>query len=130
MRVELFGNKPLVSSVEVSLSAAGLHVLVNLAKRGAPAHCQGSSLQFRARPEEEFLPHDTLVFCDPDATDDEAEEAGKVEVVIAAESDDEARLLLPVVRYQVQEKDQFTVLYVPYKAFLPGTTLVSYRSAG
>jgi hypothetical protein len=130
MRVELFGNKSLVSSVEVSLSAAGLHVLVNLTKRWGPAHCQGSSLQFRARPEEEFLPHDTLVFSDPDAAADEAEEASKVEVVIVAESEDEARLLQPVLRYQAQDKDQFTVLYVPYKAFLPGTTLVSYRSAG
>ncbi len=127
MRVELFGNKVFVSSVEVSLTAAGMQVLVNLQDRWGPAYCQGGSLNFVPKQGEEQLPYDTLVFSDPDADSEETEELSKVEVVVAAENEADAALLTSVLRYQSQDKDQFTALYVPFKAFAGNETLTSYR---
>lgn len=127
MRVEVFGNKGLVSSAEVSHSAAGLHLLVNLRERWATGFCRGGSLSFIEQTANTLTPlHDTWVFSDPDAESEEAEHASEVEVVIVAESYEDGELLKGMVRYLFHEKDQFTALYVPRNHFLHSKTLASF----
>lgn len=126
MRLERFGNKGLVSSAEVSVSKAGLHLLVNLRERWAPGFCRGSSMHFICATANGPTPlHDTWVFSDPDADSEEAEHASEVEVVIVAETKEDEALLKGMLRYHFHEKDQFTALYVPADAFLYARTLAT-----
>lgn len=129
MRIELFGNKGLVSSAQVSLSSAGLHLWVNMAKRNAYAFPRGASLNFIAQTRNTLTPlHDTWVVQDPDVSPGEADEAGEVEVVIVSESYEDGQLLKSMLRFQRQEKDHFTAVYLPYSTFEGNKILATFSA--
>jgi len=125
MKIKLIGNTPFIRNVEVELTSVGMHVHVTTQERWGPAHIQGGSSNYFPAPGDERAAYDTLVFSNPACVTDVAEEASRVEVLVIAESEEDELLLRSRLRYSHQEKDTFSVLYLPFTAFADTKPLAS-----
>jgi hypothetical protein len=112
MRIEVFGEKSFVTSAFVTQTVAGLHLLVNVREKWALTHCQGGSMFFVPPVGQDATTYDTVVFENPTIDDEELRYNQRTEVVVIAETPQDAAMLNRCCKYQSQCKDQFYLLYV------------------
>lgn len=105
MKIDLFGNKNLVTSASAEHVPAGLVMTINCRQKGLPFHRAGSSMAFisQSRGDTEQSPHDCVVITDSDDENDFCE------VVFIAENDMETGLLNGNA-FEQTNKDQIVIL--------------------
>ena len=111
MKIHLYGDTALVSSVAVEEAAGGLKLIINTADRWCGFQRRGSSVKFMAEANvTPSLEHDAVeVYRYADPESDDATET--CEVVFVAE-DEAEQALFDGIAYHLQDKDQLQFFYV------------------
>jgi hypothetical protein len=131
MRIELFGNQSLVSSVAVEKVGEMLDIVINTRDRWPGFYRQGGSVEFMSGYNDERSPdHDTIVILDGEHPEsDDFTPGSKCEVVLIPENDEE-KALLNGFAYFSQEKDQLVCLKVPASMLAFRETIGSFKKSG
>lgn len=111
MRIELFGNKDLVSNAYVEQNSVGLEIIINTSEKWLDIQYISTSSVYS---EKSTAPH----ICYSISGSDESE----CEVVFICDNDEEVALVSGP-KYSNTEKDQFSSLIVNRSAVNPGEVL-------